>query len=147
MGPVEFVCLFWIVAPAACQVTNLGVPRKRYLKDTPWGQLHYVASPTFEASRPTLLLFHGNPDSIISYANLLQEPLIKNRYNFLAFDYFGCGSSDDCVPPACADPDATDSDAHSFVTLPEFIGQVREVVAERQVPKSSPLGCVGSLKG
>lgn len=143
---------FWAALLAwACscsgQITDLGVPRKRYLKDTPWGQMHYVASPTFEASKPTLLLFHGNPDSVMAYKNMLNDPLIKGRYNFLAFDYFGCGSSDDCVAPACVDPDVAKPGDHTFVSLPEYIGLVREIVEERKVPASSPLGCVGILKG
>lgn len=139
---LTIVCLGFL---CDSQITNLGVPRQRYLKNTPWGQLHYVTSPVFDASRTTLLLFHGNPDSLDSYAKFLQDPVIKQHYNFLAFDYFGCGSSDDCTPPACSN--ATTLNNHSFVTIPEFIGIVRDIVHERQVPVDSGLACVGVLKG
>merc|ERR1711865_580867 len=138
-------------ALAGAQITDLGVPHKRFLHDTPWGQLHYAASPAFDPSKKTLLLFHGNPDSLIAYRQLLNSSSAKGKYNFIAFDYFGCGSSDDCVPPACASPDATTSlpgatSPHSFVTIPEFIGAVKEIVAVRAVPASG-LVCFGFLKG
>lgn len=136
-------------ALAGAQITDLGVPHKRFLHDTPWGQLHYAASPAFDPSKKTLLLFHGNPDSMIAYRQLLNSSSAKGRYNFLAFDYFGCGSSDDCVPPACVEPPESPTSIeapHSFVTIPEFIGSVKEIVAARAVPDSG-LVCFGFLKG
>jgi len=107
--------------------------------------MHYVTSPTFDDNKPTLLLFHGNPDSVTGFRELLNNSEAKGAYNFMAFDYFGCGSSDDCVAPACLDPDTSPSDAHHFVTIPEFVGVVKEVVADHKV--TTQLVCMGYLKG
>jgi len=137
----------------ALQITSaqisLGVPSKRYLLDTKWGQLHYVTSRTIERARPTLLLFHSNPHSHLEFKEFLNDPQIKtlapNSVNWLAFDYFGCGGSDDCLPPACG-TNPYDG-AHPVVTVEEFVSTSLGVLGGLGLQDNMDLVCIGHLKG
>merc|ERR1711959_732406 len=93
------VAVVLLLVGATTAQISLGVPSKRYLLDTSWGQLHYVTSLAFNHSRPTLALFHSNPHSHLEFKQFLSQPNVREHFNFAAFDYFGCGGSDDCLPP------------------------------------------------
>ena len=95
MGGRVRALLLISIGAAAGQI-SLGVDSKRYLLDTPFGQLHYVTSKQFNHSRPTLALFHSNPHSHLEFKEFLNQPKVKDHFNFAAFDYFGCGI------PACS---------------------------------------------
>merc|ERR1712159_640284 len=116
---LELCALILISAGTTTAQISLGVPSKRHLLSTPWGQLHYVTSPEFTSSLPTLALFHSNPHSHLEFKQFLNQPVINTRFNFAAFDYFGCGGSDDCMPPACG-TNPYDGE-HPYVTVPEFV--------------------------
>jgi len=137
------VAVVLLLVGATTAQISLGVPSKRYLLDTSWGQLHYVTSLAFNHSRPTLALFHSNPHSHLEFKQFLSQPNVREHFNFAAFDYFGCGGSDDCLPPACG-RNPYDGE-HPYVTIQEFVSLSLSALRSHGVHSS--IGCIGHLKG
>lgn len=104
----------------------------RYFHDTPRGQMHVTRSLVFEPAKQTLVLLHGHPRSTAEWAPVLDQ--IHSDFNFVAFDYFGMGHSDDCL--SC--------NFTSVVEFPEFVGYAKAALEVLGVDKFT---AVGNLKG
>merc|ERR1712166_19181 len=105
----------------------------RGFHSTPQGQIHYVHCGDF-ATTKTLVLFHGHPRSTTEYSYLMDT--LHSRYSFVAFDYFGFGSSDDCL--------TCNSTLNEYVSIQHFAEYAQQVLAMLRVGRYA---AVGSLKG
>jgi len=105
----------------------------RYFHNTPRGQIHVTRSLSLDPARQTLVLLHGHPRSTAEWVGVLDE-MVPAGFNFVAFDYFGMGHSDDCL--SC--------NFTSVVEFPEFVGYVKDALQALGVTRFVP---VGNLKG
>ncbi|KAI7767329.1 hypothetical protein LZL87_014350 [Fusarium oxysporum] len=60
----------------------------------------YYTSPA-QASKPTLILFHGWPDTALLWAGLINDYLVPNGYGIVALDCLGYGGSSKPTDPSC----------------------------------------------
>lgn len=106
---------------------------------TPHGQIHYAFGGDDNIDglrtwrRPPLVLFHSHPRSISEFKYLLDE---LQPTPFVAFDYFGFGSSDDCL--------TCNASLNEYVSIDEFAEYASQVLTALGVEQYDALG---SLKG
>jgi len=100
---------------------------------TPEGQIHYVTAGN-PLKQTTLLLLHGHPRSTNEFKGLVEA--LGDKYAFVALDFFGFGSSDECL--------TCDPDTNSHVGVKQWAGYVIEIMDALNIKTFVP---VGSLKG
>ncbi|KAI9147438.1 Bifunctional epoxide hydrolase 2 [Paramyrothecium foliicola] len=86
----------------------------------------YYTSPA-KASKPTLLLFHGWPDSALLWAGLINNYLLPNGYGVVAIDCLGYGGTSK----------PTELDAYAWQHL---MADVAEIVDAEQLGKVVSMG-------
>jgi len=118
--------------PATTASPSLSGPTRAFFP-TPDGQIHYVHSGDLQ-TQTTLLLLHGHPRSITEYRSLVED--LNGRYAFVALDYFGFGSSDDCA--------RCDPQTNQHVTVQQWGAYAVQVMDLLGIQK---FAVVGSLKG
>eukprot|EP01062_Namystynia_karyoxenos_P014379 TRINITY_DN15178_c0_g1_i1.p1 TRINITY_DN15178_c0_g1~~TRINITY_DN15178_c0_g1_i1.p1 ORF type:complete len:360 (+),score=118.34 TRINITY_DN15178_c0_g1_i1:68-1081(+) len=132
------VALLGWAAAAAAGLPGFTVPAKRYFIDTEWGSMHYITSAPLDAARPTLVLYHANPRSVLEFNKFVAVDSVQKTYNFVASDYFGMGSSDDC--DGCVF-----NTTREYVTVHEWVGLMERVLSRHGV--TDRIVPVGDLKG
>ena len=85
--------LMCVLVPCALAAWAPGSVRRAFY-DTPKGAIHYVIRGNVSAA-PPLVFFHGHPRSTEQIKRLMEH--IPTSQPLIAVDYFGAGSSDECI--------------------------------------------------
>ena len=101
---------------------------RRAFHSTPKGALHYVVRGDVKAT-PPLVLFHAHPRSGEQFKLLASN--IPASQPFIAVDYFGAGSSDECECNELVD---------EFVGMNDFAKWVLDICDVEGVDKLVPFG-------
>lgn len=125
-------------ASLLCAIAKAGFPSggrvsaTRDFYDTPHGQIHYAYN--LATGTAPLVLFHSHPRSIAEFKYVLQS--LGPSTNFVAFDYFGFGSSDECL--------TCDAAQNEYVSIAQFAKYASAVLTKLGVKQYVP---TGTLKG
>ena len=103
---------------------------RRVFYDTPKGAIHYVVRGNVSGTAP-LIFFHGHPRSTEQIKLLMLN--IPKSQPFIAVDYFGAGSSDECQ---------CDESKDEFVTYNVFAQWVLNICDAEGVQKLIPFGAL-----
>jgi len=137
---LRFVLIMGLCAAFASAGGSSSPPLKtkssvRGFHSTPEGQIHYVAGGDYSSGHETtLLLLHGHPRSTTEFRGLVEA--LEGKYAFVALDFFGFGSSDDCV--------SCDSTTNAHVDVARWSSYAVEIMDSLNVSTFVP---VASLKG
>merc|ERR1711959_841223 len=142
MGHHNTDMLLALLVAVTCGIASAGFPSgssaglsrswaTRAFYTTPHGQIH--CSYRVDSADSPLVLFHSHPRSISEFKYLLDE---LQPTPFVAFDYFGFGSSDDCL--------TCNASLNEYVSIDEFAECASQVLTALGVVQYDALG---SLKG
>jgi len=105
---------------------------KRRFHETPKGALHYVVGGNVvDSDTPTMVFFHGHPRSTEMFRGFVEH--LPKSQPFIAIDYYGAGSSDEC--------DCNEKD-DEFVTFETFAKYALDICKQEGVKSLIPFGAL-----
>jgi len=105
---------------------------KRRFHETPKGALHYVVGgDVADNDTPTMVFFHGHPRSTEMFRGFVEH--LPKSQPFIAIDYYGAGSSDEC--------DCNEKD-DEFVTFETFAKYALDICNKEGVKSLIPFGAL-----